>query len=306
MRSPEGLTFGVAGQHRGDSENNVGDGLQGRHVSIPGPDDGPVFHASQVDIPVRGGCKLAEGEASMPNSEYMTVTAFAQICGVSAKTLRFYGDIGLLRPAAVDPRTRYRFYSQEQLQDFARIQSMRDCGASLAEICEANRCKRSANEQTRFLQKLREAKLAAIDEAHRSLAWIEGTLHELESGSSLYVTIKYCAPVKIASVRTALKSYEDIRQHEKSLWQAVACRPEARLRGVLWHRCADGGVLEGEPFIGVKNGTPRRVGYEVKELAGAHVARAISSLDDDEAEETYMGLSRWIRAQGYRLAPASR
>jgi DNA-binding transcriptional MerR regulator len=139
----------------------------------------------------------------------------------------------LLRPAAVDPRTRYRFYSQEQLQDFARIQSMPKCGASLAEICEANRSKRSANEQTRFLQKLREAKLAAIDEAHRSLAWIEGTLHEPESGSTFYVTIKYCASVKIASVRTDLKSYEDLRQHEKSLWQAVACRPEARLRGVL-------------------------------------------------------------------------
>jgi DNA-binding transcriptional MerR regulator len=232
----------------------------------------------------------------------MTITAFAQICGVSAKTLRFYGDIGLLRPAAVDPRTRYRFYSQEQLQDFARIQSMRDCGASLAEIREFNRSRRSPNEQRRFLQRLREAKLAAIDEAHRSLAWIEGTLSELESGSSLYVTIKYCAPVNIASVRTDLKNYEDIRQHEKSLWQAVACPPEGTLHGVLWHRCADGGVLEGEPFIGVRNGTPRRAGYQVKELAAAHVARAFSSLDDDEAEETYVGLSRWIRAQGYRLA----
>jgi DNA-binding transcriptional MerR regulator len=242
----------------------------------------------------------------MPNSKYMTITAFAQICGVSAKTLRFYGDIGLLRPAAVDPRTRYRFYSQEQLQDFASIQSMRNCGASLAEICEASRCKRSPKEQQRFLQRLREAKLAAIDEAHRSLAWIEGTLHELESGSSLYVTIKYCAPVNVASVRTDLKSYEEIRQHEKSLWQAVASRPEGSLCGVLWHRCADGGVLEGEPFIGVKNGTLCRAGYEVKELAGAHVARAFSSLDDDEAEETYMGLSRWIRAQGYLLAGARR
>src|SRR5205823_10176855 len=127
------------------------------------------------------------------------------------------------------------------------IQSMRNCGASLVEICEANRYKRSANEQKRFLERLREAKLAAIDEAHRSLAWIEGTLHELESGSSLYVTIKSCAPVKIASVRTVLKNYEDIRQHEKSLWQAVACPPEGGLRGALWHRCADGGVLEGEP-----------------------------------------------------------
>jgi DNA-binding transcriptional MerR regulator len=226
--------------------------------------------------------------------EYLPITAFARLCGVSAKTLRFYDDIGLFRPAFVDPRTRYRFYVQEQLRDFTRIQAMRESGASLTEIREAMRARRSQREQKRFLQKLRDAKLEAIDEARRSLAWIEGALLDIEQQSPLQATIAYCAPVKIASVRTDLKCYADVHQHEKLLWRAVVSRNEYRLRGVLWHRCADGGVLEGEPFIEVNNGT--------KELPGAHVARAFSSWDDDEAEDTYVSLSRWIRARGYRLA----
>jgi DNA-binding transcriptional MerR regulator len=242
----------------------------------------------------------------MTSPEYMTITAFARVCGVSAKTLRFYADIGLFRPAFVDPRTRYRFYLQEQLRDFVQIQSMRECGASLAEIRAARRAVRSDGEQRRFLQKLRHAKLAAIDEARRSLAWIEGALQELELQSPLHATITYCAPVKVASVRTDVKSYADIQQHETLLWETVAPRQQGRLRGVLWHRCADGGLLEGEPFVEVTRGTGRPATYELKELPGAHVARAFSSLDDEEAEDTYVGLSRWIRARGYRLAAARR
>ena len=38
------------------------------------------------------------------------IGAFAQVSGVSAKTLRFYDQVGLLRPTRVDPRTGYRFY----------------------------------------------------------------------------------------------------------------------------------------------------------------------------------------------------
>jgi DNA-binding transcriptional MerR regulator len=238
----------------------------------------------------------------MTKPDYITIIAFARICGVSTKTLRFYDEIGLFRPAFIDPRTRYRYYVPDQLHDFARIQVIRDCGASLAEIREALRIRRPDNQQRRFLQKLRSARLAAIDEARRSLAWIEGALQDLELPSPLYATITYCAPVKIASLRTDLESYADIHPHERSLWEAVALRPDCRLRGVLWHRCADRGVIEGEPFVEVKNGTVCPVTYQLSELPGAHVARAFSSLDDDEAEGTHVGLSRWIRARGYRLA----
>jgi DNA-binding transcriptional MerR regulator len=240
----------------------------------------------------------------MTNRSYMTITAFAQLCGVSAKTLRFYSEIGLFVPALVDPRTRYRFYLQAQMRDFARLQAMRECGASLVETRRALRGKPSAAEQKRLLQRLRNAKLDAIDEARRSLAWIEGTLQDLEARSPLHVTIKYCAPVKVASVRADLKQYTDVHQHEKLLWRTVT--PKGRLHGVLWHSCADGGPLECEAFVEANYETVCPSPYQLKELSGTHVARAFSSFDDEEAEATYVGLSRWIHARGYRLAGARR
>lgn len=240
----------------------------------------------------------------MINPEYITITAFAQLCGVSAKTLRFYNDIGLFRPAFIDPRTRYRFYLQAQLRDFARIQAMRECGASLSDTRQVLRGKPSAMEQKRLLNKLRSVKLDAIDESRRSLAWIDGALQDLEEPSPLHVTIKYCAPIKVAAVRTDLKQYTDVHAYEKLLWRAVA--PQGRLHGVLWHSCADGGPLECEPFVEAKYETGCPSLYQLKELDGTHVARAFCSLDDEEAEATYVGLSRWIRARGYRLVGARR
>jgi DNA-binding transcriptional MerR regulator len=206
----------------------------------------------------------------------------------------------LFRPAFIDPRTRYRFYLRTQLRDFARIQAMRECGASLADTRQVMRAKSSAVEHKRLLQRLHSMKLDAIDEARRSLAWIEGALQDLEEPSPLHITIKYCAPVKVIAMRADLKQYTDVQPHEKRLWQAVA--PEGRLHGVLWHSCADGGPLECEPFVEAKYETVCPSSYQLKELSGAHVARAFSSLDDEDAEATYVGLSRWIRARGYRLA----
>jgi DNA-binding transcriptional MerR regulator len=245
-------------------------------------------------------------EMKMPAAGYLTITEFARLCGVAAKTLRFYGDIGLFRPAFVDPRTRYRFYRHAQLREFAQIQAMKESGASLAEIRAALRTSRSPREQRRFLQGLRDAKLEAIDEARRSLTWIEGALEDLAGQPALHATIAYCGPVRVASVRTDVKCYADIQQHERSLWSSVAARLQGGLRGVLWHRCADGGLLEGEPFVELKSTLDRPATYEVKVLPAVHIARAFSSLDDQEAEDTYVGLGRWVRDRGYRLVGARR
>ncbi|MEZ5256052.1 MAG: MerR family transcriptional regulator [Ilumatobacteraceae bacterium] len=59
---------------------------------------------------------------------------FAQLAHVSLRTLRHYDEIGLLRPATVDPTTGYRFYRAGQLRDLNRILGLKDLGFTLAEI----------------------------------------------------------------------------------------------------------------------------------------------------------------------------
>ena len=59
---------------------------------------------------------------------------FARLGQVSVVALRHYDDIGLLRPASVDPVTGYRYYSASQLARLNRILALKDLGFSLDQI----------------------------------------------------------------------------------------------------------------------------------------------------------------------------
>ncbi|WP_063006463.1 MerR family transcriptional regulator [Nocardia salmonicida] len=50
----------------------------------------------------------------MPDTELITIGAFARACGLSASALRFYADAGVLAPVVVDEVTGYRYYAPEQ------------------------------------------------------------------------------------------------------------------------------------------------------------------------------------------------
>jgi DNA-binding transcriptional MerR regulator len=58
---------------------------------------------------------------------------FSRLGGVSVRTLRHYDEIGLLRPATVDPDTGYRGYSADQLGQLNRIMALKELGLSLTQ-----------------------------------------------------------------------------------------------------------------------------------------------------------------------------
>src|SRR6476646_9714960 len=59
---------------------------------------------------------------------------FAQIAQVSTRQLRFYDELGLLRPAHADQQTGYRYYSIRQLPRLNRILALKELGLALEQI----------------------------------------------------------------------------------------------------------------------------------------------------------------------------
>lgn len=59
------------------------------------------------------------------------IREFAHLTKVSVKMLRHYDEIGLLKPARVDPATGYRYYSADQMPRLNRIIALKDLGLSL-------------------------------------------------------------------------------------------------------------------------------------------------------------------------------
>ncbi|MGE7625015.1 MerR family transcriptional regulator [Viridibacillus sp. NPDC096237] len=65
----------------------------------------------------------------------MTIQKLAQLSGVSTRTLRYYDDIGLLKPARVNS-SGYRIYGQEEIDMLQQILFYRELGFKLEVIKE--------------------------------------------------------------------------------------------------------------------------------------------------------------------------
>ena len=71
---------------------------------------------------------------TLETSELMTIGRFSRITGLTVKALRHYDEVGLLRPAAVDPETGYRSYSSGQVRSAERIRMLRRLELPLDDI----------------------------------------------------------------------------------------------------------------------------------------------------------------------------
>jgi len=62
------------------------------------------------------------------------IKELAELCKTSAKTLRFYDSLGLLKPDYVDKFTDYRYYSAYKIDEYNKIAALKDMGFTLSEI----------------------------------------------------------------------------------------------------------------------------------------------------------------------------
>ena len=240
-------------------------------------------------------------------STHYHIGEFAELCGVSAKTLRFYDEVGVLRPASVDPRTGYRRYLPQQLEQLASILALKNLGVPLAQVGEFTAKGGASADRKAILNNLKRKIEHSIQTTTQSLNWINAALDELDKGQSpISVIVKRRPAVRIASIRVKLRNYAEVARFENELSDALPPECVGTLRGVLWHRCADSGSLEAEPFVELKKRAPLRSLYEIKELPQATVACAYSGIGDESAEQAYLAVRRWIQVRGYRLAGPKR
>lgn len=103
----------------------------------------------------------------------MQIKEFAEFSGVSVRTLHYYDEIGLLKPAFVDKATGYRFYDESSVLRMQDILFYRELNFSLKNIGEILSspdydAKKSLEEQRKLLTLKKERLeriISSIDEA---------------------------------------------------------------------------------------------------------------------------------------------
>jgi DNA-binding transcriptional MerR regulator len=135
---------------------------------------------------------------------------FAKLGRVSVRMLRHYDAIGLLRPAAVDPASGYRFYNADQLRRLNRVIALKDLGFTLQQV-QAILDDKVDVVELRGMLRLRRAQIEAqlADDATR-LAGVEARLRMIEKEGHMGtedVVLKEVAPLRVATLSAVAASY---------------------------------------------------------------------------------------------------
>lgn len=136
----------------------------------------------------------------------------ARLAQVSVGTLRYYDELGLLKPAHVDPLTGCRHYAPDQLLRLQRILVLSDLGVPLSETAQLIDDDVSV-EQLRGMLRSRPAEAPARLAAQTAqLTRVEIRPAQLEEGSlaANEVIVKRLEPVRVVAMSEDLEGYDEI------------------------------------------------------------------------------------------------
>jgi DNA-binding transcriptional MerR regulator len=173
-----------------------------------------------------------------------TVGEFSQVAQVSKRLLRYYDELGLLKPVQTDRITGYRYYSAEQLPQLNRILVLKDLGLSLEQIQDILDNKVSADEIQGMLM-LKKAEIEQqVQSEQQRIRKIEARLKAIrnaETHQTLDVVVKQIPVQSVLSVRTTIDTLKVFMMLSKQILEVLPFKHPYGLFMVIWHK---GGFYE--------------------------------------------------------------
>ena len=243
----------------------------------------------------------------------MRIGEFARLSRVSVRTLQYYDELGLIKPARVDEFTGYRYYAHEQYQRLNRILALKDLGFSLEHIRRLLDGGLSSEQVRRMLadqaQEMRERLQADQGRLARLEAWL--TQMKMEDKMSDYeVVVKRVPAITVAAVRGVVPSPPE----QTALWARA-------MEGIL-----DKAAISNAPGISVYHDEEpkeqdwdievcvpleRQValsnGVEYRELPAVEtMASVLHNGPFLTISNAYEALTGWVDGNGYRVVGPAR
>ena len=132
-----------------------------------------------------------------------TTNKLANISGVSVRTLRYYDEIGLLKPAFYGDN-KYRYYEEEQLLILQQILFFRELGIALNDIQKI--LTNDDFDKIKSLKKQRAALLSDVERSKVLIKTIDKTILHIEGKVTMHVE-EFFDPVKLRDTQIQ-KDYE--------------------------------------------------------------------------------------------------
>jgi effector-binding domain-containing protein len=239
---------------------------------------------------------------------------FSKLSLVTVKTLRYYDEIGLLKPVNVDRFTSYRYYSAEQLPRLNYIVALKNLGLSLEEIGTlVNNSLTTAQMREVFILKRAELQRRVAEEQQR-LDQVEKLLRQIEKEGTMpdyQITIKKLDPQLIASIHQILPTYSDVGPLYGEIYKHLGKKWVFKPAGQPMMICHDEEYKEHDVDVEVAVPIGKKIAetdrIKVYELPGVEEAACtVHKGPYDTIGEAYNALMGWIESNGYEIAGPDR
>jgi DNA-binding transcriptional MerR regulator len=244
-----------------------------------------------------------------------SIGEFARLGGVSVRTLRHYDELGLLRPAKIDPLTGYRGYTAAQLGQLNRIMALKELGLSLI---QARRLMGGVTlDELRGMLILRRAQLEDELEQHTNqLLGIEARLRQISKEDAMPaddIVVKKIPPMGVVVLAGPAPGWgaENVVPVVNRLYEQfdeLRIRDQVRETGpyLIYYTYGEGGedvaVHLALPVAGPPAELPAPAQYqllpEIEAAAAVRTGPAASIFP-----MVYGDLVRWIEERGYQAGP---
>ena len=236
----------------------------------------------------------------------LQIGEFARLAGLPVRTVRYYGDLGLLPPAEVDSVTGYRRYSIDQVGRAAQLVALKETGLALEEI------RLVLDDQiddhafrtllTSKVEELEAESSKVTEQLQRARARLSQLNHRLDNPMP-DVTIKTTERTTIAFVREQIGGTAEIPAMFPRLFSGVDPNQGVGPGGNIYHYFSDDGTsIDMEAVIPVSEDLQVSEPAQTRVIEPVEVASLMHHGSFNRLHEAHTALLEWVEANGYAVS----
>ena len=239
----------------------------------------------------------------------LKIGEFSVLTQVSVKTLRYYDEVGLLKPARVDLDSGYRYYSVSQVPRLHSILALKDLGFPLDRIAKAIEEGLTADTLRGMLMLREVEQQARVQEETERLVRLRARLRliEMEGIMASEVVLKELGPQWIASIRDFIPGFRTIGVLFAKLYGVLGPLASQGVGVAFFHdqefKDQD---IDVEVGVYLKQSVSVSKPLSVRELPGVTAASIVHHGAFNRIGEAYQAVLHWVDANGYRQAGPTR
>ncbi|MBD2864776.1 MerR family transcriptional regulator [Paenibacillus oceani] len=242
----------------------------------------------------------------------LSIGEFSKICGVSTKTLRYYDEIGLIKPDEIHSDNGYRYYAVGQLNKMLLINRLKSYQFSLEEIkavleleedLAEEKLHSILNRKRSELQEKRNAIELSLNQLNIDIFNLEAGIPIMSYLDRIEVQLVETRSINIFSMRRMMSSDDFAAGYDpyfSRLYEKIAAEKLTLLGTPI-------AIYHSPEYDPTGNDTEfaipvRETGEGTRELNGGPCAKAVLNGSYSELTSVYAKLRGWMDQEGYVLA----